>query len=216
MRDPLDGRASAGAQPVSDVAFTPSVKSEQERMGSRAAYRRMEEGDGWQTEVTPELAAFIAERDSFYLATSNTAGQPYIQHRGGPKGFLRVVDAHTLGFVDYSGNRQYISLGNLAENDRAFIFLMDYAHRRRIKLWGRARVVEGDRALVEALMPSGVKARPERVILFEIAAWDVNCPQHIPQKVDAQEVAGVVEALRKKVAALEEENATLRREAGTR
>jgi predicted pyridoxine 5'-phosphate oxidase superfamily flavin-nucleotide-binding protein len=211
MMKATDSNADASAI-ASDVAFTPSVKSAQEKRGSRGLYRRMEEGDGWETTVTPELAAFLAERDSFYLATANPEGQPYIQHRGGPKGFLRVVDEKTLGFVDLAGNRQYVTVGNLEDNDRAFLFLMDYAHRRRVKIWGRARVVEGDPALVAKLTQPApdVKKRAERVILFEIAAWDVNCPQYIPQKVDAAEAVAVVESLKKKIAALEAENARLR------
>jgi predicted pyridoxine 5'-phosphate oxidase superfamily flavin-nucleotide-binding protein len=175
-------------RPASDVAFSPAVKAAQTRLGSRAAYRRMEEGDGWETTVTPELEAFIRERNSFYLGTASADGQPYIQHRGGPKGFLRVLDPRTLAFVDFAGNRQYVSLGNLAENDRAFLFLMDYARRRRIKIWGRARAVEDDPELVARLMPAGTPARPERVIVFEIAAWDVNCPKHIPQKLDLDDL----------------------------
>src|SRR5712692_1427013 len=139
--------------PSSDVAFTPSVKAVQERRGSRSGYRKMEERGGWQTRVTPDLAAFLAERDSAYLATANAAGQPYVQHRGGPKGFIRVLDDRTLAFADYVGNRQYITAGNLAENNRAFLFLMDYAHQRRIKIWGTARVVENDPALMAKLMP---------------------------------------------------------------
>lgn len=193
-------------KPASDVAFTPSVKAQQERRGSRSAYRRMEEGEGWETTVTPELAAFLAERDSFYLATATAEGQPYIQHRGGPPGFLRPVNEQTLGFADFAGNRQYVSLGNLAENDRAFLFLMDYASRRRIKIWGRARVVEDDPELLAALVPAGVKARAERAILFTVTAWDVNCPQHIPQKIDARDVAPLVARIRE----LEAEVAALR------
>ena len=172
---------------ASDVAFSASVKAVQKRLGSRAAYRRMEQGDGWQTEITAELAAFIAERNSFYMATASADGQPYIQHRGGPKGFLRVLDDKTLAFVDFAGNRQYITLGNLAENDRAFLFLMDYAHQRRVKLWGRARVVENDADLIAELMPARTAARGERVIVFEVVAWDVNCRQHIPRKVDVKD-----------------------------
>ena len=118
---------------------------------------------------------------SFYLATASADGQPYVQHRGGPPGFLRVVDERTLGFADFKGNRQYITTGNLAENGKAFIFIMDYAQRRRVKLWGRARVVEADAALLARLWPEGYEARPEQAILFEIEAWDTNCPQHIPQ-----------------------------------
>jgi uncharacterized protein len=197
--------------PASDVAFTEAVKQAQTERGSRAAYRRMELGDGWDTTVTPELAAFVAERDSFYLATASADGQPYIQHRGGPKGVLRVIDDKTLGFADYSGNRQYISVGNLSQNDRAFLFLMDYERRRRVKIWGRARVVEGDPALLEHLMPPGYAAKPERAFVFELAAWDVNCPQHIPQKLDSAGVATTIEALKRRIAALEAENAELAR-----
>jgi len=196
--------------PSSDVAFTASVKALQERRGSRKAYRRMEERGGWETRVTPELAAFLGERDSAYLATATSAGQPYIQHRGGPKGFIRVLDDKTLGFADFVGNRQYITTGNLAENDRAFLFLMDYAHRQRIKIWGRARVVENDAELLAKLMPEGYDARPQQAILFTIEAWDVNCPQHIPQKFDAADVAAAVAKLERRVSELEAENARQR------
>jgi uncharacterized protein len=195
--------------PSSDVAFTASVKALQERRGSRKAYRRMEEHGGWETRVTPELAAFLAERDSAYLATANSAGQPYVQHRGGPKGFIRVLDDNTLGFADFVGNRQYITTGNLTENSKAFLFLMDYAHRRRIKIWGRARVTE-DPQVIEELMPKGYRARPEQAILFDVEAWDVNCPQHIPQKIDAEVVARAIESLQERIVALERENAELR------
>ena len=194
----------------SDVAFTPSVKAAQEKRGSRALYHRMEESGGWETTITPELADFIAERDSIYLATASADGQPYIQHRGGPKGFVHVIDETTLGFADYAGNRQYVSLGNLAENDKAFLFLMDYANRRRIKIWGHARIVEGDAALLAKLMPGGVKARGERVILFDVTAWDANCPQHIPQKIDLDDAREAVATLKARIAALETENAELR------
>ena len=194
---------------TSDVAFTPTVKSVQERRGSRRQYARMEDTRGWQSTVTDDLAAFIAERDSFYLATANAEGQPYIQHRGGPKGFLRVLDDKTLAFADFKGNRQYITTGNLADNDRAFIFLMDYASRQRIKIWGRARVVEGDDALINKLFVPGYKARPEQAILFTIEAWDVNCQQHIPQKFAAADVADAVGRLRARIAELEAEVARL-------
>jgi predicted pyridoxine 5'-phosphate oxidase superfamily flavin-nucleotide-binding protein len=194
----------------SDVAFTASVKAVQERRGSRRAYRRMEEQGGWRTTVTPELAAFLAERDSIYLATANAKGQPYVQHRGGPKGFVRVLDEKTLGFVDYAGNRQYISTGNLAENEQAFLFLPDYARRQRIKIWGRAKVVENDPELIARLMPSDYRARGEAVILFTIEAWDANCPQHIPQLLDAAEVAAAFEKLQTHIGELEAEIAQLR------
>jgi uncharacterized protein len=196
--------------PSSDVAFTPSVKAVQQRRGSRAAYARVEAQGGFETEITDELAAFVAERDSAYLATATAAGRPYIQHRGGPKGFIRVVDAHTLGWADYAGNRQYVTTGNLSENDRAFLFLMDHARPARVKLWGRARVVDDDPALVRRLMPDGYRARPEQAVLFTVEAWDVNCPQHIPRKLDAADVEPELARLRARVAALEEENARLR------
>ena len=189
----------------SDVAFTPTVKAVQERRGSRAQYARMEATRGWQSKVTDDLAAFIAERDSLYLATANAEGQPYIQHRGGPKGFLRVLDEKTLAFADFKGNRQYITTGNLADNDRAFIFLMDYANRRRVKIWGRAHVVEGDAALIERLVVPGYKARPEQAILFTIEAWDVNCQQHIPQMIAAEDAAQVIGRLKARIGELEAE-----------
>jgi predicted pyridoxine 5'-phosphate oxidase superfamily flavin-nucleotide-binding protein len=202
--------------PVSsmDVAFTPSVKAIQARRGSRAAYERREAKGGWPTTITPDLAAYIAERNSAYLATASADGQPYIQHRGGPKGFIRVLDEKTLAFADYAGNRQYITAGNLAENPRAYLFLMDYARRRRIKIWGRARIVENDADLAARLTPEDVAARVEQVIVFTIEAWDTNCPQHIPQKFDAADVAAAVGTLESRIAALEAENALLRARLG--
>jgi uncharacterized protein len=196
----------------SDVAFTPSVKQVQTRKGSRDAYARVEQQGGWRTEIDENLASFLADADSFYLATANAAGQPYIQHRGGPKGFVKVLDKTTLAFADYRGNRQYITQGNLSENPKAYIFVMDYAHRRRVKLWGEAHVVDDDPALTESLMPKGYKARPEQVILFRIAAWDTNCPQHIPQKFDATDVAAALAARDARIAELEAELATLKGE----
>ena len=189
----------------SDVAFTPAVKSIQSRKGSRAAYARVEEHGGWRTEVDADLTAFLAAQDGMYLATATADGQPYIQHRGGPKGFIRILDKNTLAFADYSGNRQYITQGNLSENPKASIFLMDYAHRRRIKIWGEARVVDDDPALLQSLMPRGYKARPEQVILFKISAWDTNCPQHIPQKLDAADVAAALASRDARIAELEAE-----------
>jgi len=188
----------------SDVAFTPAVKAIQARKGSRDNYARMEEGEGWSTTVTPALAAFIAEQNSIYLGTANAAGQPYIQHRGGPPGFLRVVDESTLAFVDFKGNRQYITQGNLTENPQAFIFLMDYAHRRRIKLWGTAWFVEGDAELVKSLMPDGYRAHPEQVFMFSLSAWDANCPQHIPKRVDLAQMEAVVTAKDRSIVELTE------------
>lgn len=175
-------------QPVSDVAFTAMVKQFQERNGSREAYAKMEQRGGWSNRITPQLAEFISKQNSLYLGTVNSEGQPYIQHRGGPRGFLKVLDDRTLGMADFRGNRQFISQGNLSENNKAFIFLMDYANRRRIKIWGEAWMVENDHALLEALMPESYAAAPERVLLFRLTAWDPNCPQHIPRKIDADEV----------------------------
>lgn len=196
--------------PSSDVAFTPPVKALQTSRGSRANYQRMEERGGFRTELTEDLVEFLAAVDTAYLATSNASGQPYAQHRGGPKGFIRIIGPKTLGFADYKGNRQYITTGNLTENDRAFLFLMDYAHRRRVKLWGRARVTD-DPQVIAGLMPEDYAAKPEQAILFEVEAWDINCPQHIPQKIDAADVERVLSELQRRIAALEAENATLRK-----
>ena len=194
----------------SDVAFTPSVKAVQARKGSRGAYQRMEEKGAWQTKITPDLVAFIEAQRSVFLATANAEGQPYIQHRGGPAGFLRVLDEETIGFADFVGNRQYITQGNLAVNPRAYLFLIDYAHRRRIKVWGTARVVEGDDALIARLMPEGYKARPEQAILFTVSAWDTNCAQHIPQRFEAADVAHALAERDDRIAALEAEVKRLR------
>jgi predicted pyridoxine 5'-phosphate oxidase superfamily flavin-nucleotide-binding protein len=194
----------------SDVAFTPTVKAVQDRKGSRASYGRMEEKGGWQTRITPDLADFIAAQTSVFLATVNAEGQPYIQHRGGPPGFLRVLDDKTIGFADFAGNRQYITQGNLADNPKAHLFLIDYVHRRRVKIWGEARVVEGDSELIARLMPEGYQARPEQVVLFTMAAWNANCPQHIPQRFDAADVAAALAARDERIAALEAEVERLR------
>lgn len=197
-------------RPTSDIAFTPAVKAIQARKGSRGAYARMEQGRGWQTAVTPELQSWLAGLSSFYLATANAQGQPYIQHRGGPAGFLKVLDAHSLAFADFTGNRQYISAGNLAENPQAFLFTMDYARQRRIKLWGRARVVEHDDALLQRLVDPAYNAAPEQAVVFALDAWDVNCPQHIPQKFDAADVERALHERDVRIAALEQEVAQLR------
>jgi predicted pyridoxine 5'-phosphate oxidase superfamily flavin-nucleotide-binding protein len=174
----------------------------------------METRGGFQTKITPELIAVLTEIDTAYLATANAAGQPYVQHRGGPKGFIYAPDETTLGFADYAGNRQYITLGNLAENDQAFLFLMDYAHRRRIKIWGSARIVEADPELISSVMPKSYPARAERAVLFEVKAWDVNCPRHIPQKLDAVEVAAILAKLRTRIQSLEAEIDKLRATTG--
>ncbi len=198
----------------SDVAFTPAVKSVQERKGSRQAYRRMEEAGSWKTSITPDLKAFIEAQTSVFLASANPDGQPYIQHRGGPPGFMKVLDEETLGFVDFVGNRQYITLGNLAQNPKAHLFLIDYAHRKRVKLWGEARVIEDDRELTEWLMPIGYKARPSQVILFKVLAWDANCPQHIPQRMEASDVAATLAERDRRIADLEAQVAVLRNASG--
>ena len=187
----------------SDIAFTPTVKAIQEQKGSRAQYADMEEFSGWQTTVTPELAKFIGGLDMFYLGTANAAGQPYIQYRGGAPGFLKVLDEHTLGFADFGGNQQYISLGNLAENPQAFIFLMDYANSRRVKLWGMAKVIENDAKLIEQLRDPSYRKQPERAILFTLKAWDMNCPQHIHKRVLVKQVAPIIEKLESRVRELE-------------
>ena len=194
----------------SDVAFTPSVKGVQTRKGSRHGYARMEERGAWQTRITRDLTRFIEAQTSVFLATVNADGQPYIQHRGGPAGFLRVLDDKTIGFADFAGNRQYITQGNLADNPKAHLFLIDYAHRKRVKIWGEARVVERDGELMAQLMPHGYKARPEQVILFTVSAWDANCPQHIPQRFEAADVAAALAERYKRIAALEGEVVRLR------
>jgi hypothetical protein len=194
----------------SDVAFSPAVKAIQARKGSREAYAQVEAGGGWRTEIDDNLAAFLADANSLYFATASADGQPYIQHRGGPKGFVKILDSNTLAFADYRGNKQYITQGNLSENPKAHIFLMDYAHRRRIKIWGEARAVDDDPALLQSLMPKGYRARPEQVIVFRIFAWDTNCPQHIPQKFDAADVAAALAGRDARIAELEAELAAVK------
>jgi predicted pyridoxine 5'-phosphate oxidase superfamily flavin-nucleotide-binding protein len=194
----------------SDVAFTPSVKAIQARKGSRHGYEAMETSHGWQTELTPDLVDFIEAQTSVFLATANEEGQPYIQHRGGPAGFLRVLDGKTIAFADFAGNRQYITQGNLEDNDKAFLFLIDYAHRRRVKIWGKARVIENEPELMSKLMPAGYRARPEQVIIFDVSAWDMNCPQHIPQRFEAADVAAALAERDIRIEALEKEIKELR------
>ena len=195
---------------ASSVAFTPSVKAVQTRKGSRRSYARVEERGAWPTRITPDLARFIEAQTSIFLATANAEGQPYIQHRGGPAGFLRVLDDKTVGFADFAGNRQYITQGNLADNPKAHLFLIDYAQRKRVKIWGEARVVEGDDALTGRLMPEGYEARPEQAILFTISAWDANCPQHIPQRFEAADVMAAIVERDRRIRALQAEITRLR------
>ena len=203
--------------PISEIAYTATVKAAQEKRGSRASYANMEQQGNpgpWQKAVTPQLAEFIGEQDSLYLGTASADGQPYVQYRGGPRGFLKVLDEHTLALADFAGNAQYISLGNLEENNKAFIFLMDYPNRQRIKMWGTAFFVEDDPALLESLVDDDYKARPERVLLFHVTAWSPNCPQHIKQRFTVEEMAPKVQKLQKCIADLEEANAFLRKQLG--
>ncbi|EPE96125.1 pyridoxamine 5'-phosphate oxidase family protein [Rhizobium grahamii] len=197
-------------QVSSDIAFTTSVKAIQERKGSRRSYSRMEERGGWATTITPELKGYIEKQISIFLATVNSQGQPYVQHRGGPPGFLRVIDETTVGFVDFVGNRQFISQGNLVENDKAHLFLIDYGSRSRVKIWGTAKVVECDDELIKRLMPEGYAARPEQVMLFKVTAWDANCPQHIPLRFEADEVLKAIETRDARIRELEAEVAALK------
>jgi predicted pyridoxine 5'-phosphate oxidase superfamily flavin-nucleotide-binding protein len=188
---------------ASDVAFTPAVKAIQTRKGSRLAYSRMEQRGSWETQITPDLRDFIAAQTSFYMATANARGQPYMQHRGGPAGFLRVLDEHRLAFVDYTGNKQYISAGNLSENPKAQLFLMDYENRQRVKIWGDAHVIEDDEALTATLTSMGYGAKPEQVIVFTVKAWDANCPQHIPVRLDAEKVKAALDQRDRRIRELE-------------
>lgn len=188
-----------------NIAFTQNVRAEQERHGSRAAYARQETGQngaGTGDRIGPAEAAFIAARQSFYLATVSETGWPYVQHRGGPPGFLKVLDERTIGFADYRGNRQYISVGNLVADDRVSLFLMDYANRRRLKLLGRAEVTtEPD--TVGALATPGYRATVERGMLIHVAGFDWNCPQHIPELYSVADVAAATGRLTARIAELE-------------
>jgi predicted pyridoxine 5'-phosphate oxidase superfamily flavin-nucleotide-binding protein len=181
------------------------VKAIQEQRGSRNAYARVEQGGGFATRIDDSLRAFIAEQRSFFLATASASGQPYVQHRGGPPGFLRVLDESTLAFADFRGNRQYISLGNLSENPKVHLFLIDYARRTRVKIWGEAKVVEGDAALLASLTPAHYQAKPEQALVIHVSAWDANCPQHIPQRFEASDVQAAVAERDAKIAQLEQE-----------
>jgi uncharacterized protein len=193
--------------PSSDVAFTPAVKRVQEERGSRDTYARIErERGGFRTGVDDDLRAFLADIDTAYLATASADGQPYVQHRGGPRGFIRPLDdGRTLGFIDLSGNKQYVSTGNLHENPRVCLFLMDYQEKRRVKVWGTARILalhEAPRALLDEL-DVGDEGKPEQIVLIDVDAWDINCSQHIPQKVNAADVAPVIKQLQERIAELE-------------
>jgi predicted pyridoxine 5'-phosphate oxidase superfamily flavin-nucleotide-binding protein len=194
------------------LVFPPSARSAQERLGSRALQARRERPGGFSQTVDERLRAFLTRIDSFFIATATTDGQPYIQHRGGPRGFLKVLDPSTLGFADFSGNRQYITVGRLAENPAVCLFLIDYEHRARVKVWGRASVVEGDSGLLGRLADPAYAARIERAILIKIDVWDVNCRQHIPRKLAAEDVAVEIERLQSRIRELESENALLKQQ----
>jgi hypothetical protein len=189
-----------------DVLFSASVKAEQMRLGSRPMF----EGRDWKTEITDDLRQFLSVIDTFFFATATADGRPYIQHRGGPPGFLKTIGSHTLAFADFAGNRQYVTIGHLKENDRAHIFILHFATRQRAKLWGRARVVEGDLELMERLVDPAYKARPQRAIVFTLEAWDVNCQQHIVPRYSEAEIAPGVNKLVARIQELEEEVAQLR------
>lgn len=191
--------------PVSDVAFSESVKTVQRERGSREAFAETDAAGGWKSKISEDLAGFISQVTTCYLATASSDGQPYVQHRGGPAGFLRVIDQQTIGFVDYKGNRQYITTGNLRENEKIHLFLMDYENRRRVKVWGTARLVEGDHELAARLFPHGYRAKWEQVILVRVAAWDINCSQHIPQLFHAADVAATVQTFQARIREMDEE-----------
>lgn len=196
------------------VAFTPLVREHQRANGSLRSYERMAQVPEVADRIGPDEAWFIGERDSFYLATVGETGWPYIQHRGGAPGFLKVLDAHTLGFADFRGNKQYISRGNLDHDDRVSLFLMDYAARSRMKIFGRARVVEAaeDPELLASLVVDGYRAQVERAVLIEVEAFDWNCRQHIPPLYPRAAVAEATQVLRDRIAELEGEIARLRSE----
>ena len=184
-----------------DVLFSPTVKAEQTRLGSRALF----EGKDFKTEITDDLRQFLAAIDTFFFATASADGRPYVQHRGGPPGFLKPIGTHTLAFADFAGNRQYITLGHLKENDRAHILIPHFATQQRVKLWGRARVIEGDRELMERLVDPVYKARPERAVAFTLEAWDINCRQHIVPRYSEAEIAPAIDKLAQRIKELEAE-----------
>lgn len=199
------------ARNFASLAFTPAVKHLQTQYGSRSAYARMEQ-QVYQNGLTENETAFIAERDSFYLASIGANGYPYIQHRGGPTGFVHALDAHTLAFADLQGNQQFISVGNISERPQVSLFFMDYPHRTRLKLYARAEVValESDPALVEQLVPAGTKARPQRILELHVDAYDWNCPQHITPRFTEAELVDALSAQRAYVEGLQQEVERLR------
>lgn len=187
----------------SDIVFTPSVKARQEAYGSRQGYANFENTRGWESHITPILAEFIQAQTSMFIATANANGQPYMQHRGGPRGFLHVLDEQTLAFADYAGNKQYITIGNLDENPKAQLFLMDYANAQRVKIWGEAKVVTGDDELIAKVSSSDYPSQAERVIIFTVKAWDANCHKHIPTLLKAEDVMPAIQERDERIAYLE-------------
>ena len=189
------------------IAFTPAVKQLQEADGSRSSYARREAGGDAPDALGAGEAQFIAGRDSFHMATVSETGWPYLQHRGGPQGFLKVLDAHTLAFADFQGNRQHVSEGNLARDDRVALILMDHANRRRLKLLGRARVVDAadEPALAASLTKAGYRATVERVMVIRVEAFDWNCPQHITPRFSEEELEPVIAPFRARIRELEEQ-----------
>lgn len=204
-------KATVVGHRFAEIAFTPTVKAVQEQSGSRSNYARMEGGEPRNDRLGPSEAGFIGERDSFYMASVSETGWPYIQHRGGPQGFVRVLDDKTLGFADFRGNRQYVSVGNLMKDDRVSLFFMDYANRTRLKLLGRAKLVElSDVEISARFKVPGYRAAVERAFLISVEAFDWNCPQHITQRYSLGDVERATASLRHRVAELETELASLR------
>lgn len=193
------------ARKFGEIAFTPEVKAAQEQRGSRQTYEKYIANGPANDTVTDKIEEFITQLDGFYLGTVSSNGYPYIQFRGGPPGFLKVLDDKTLGFADFSGNVQYITVGNLSGNDKAFLFLMDYRHRKRVKIWGRAESVEGNSELIERLRMPGYPAEIERAILFHVEAISENCPQHIPIRYSESEVEETIASLQARISDLEQQ-----------
>ncbi len=201
------------ARAFAEIGFTPSVRAEQARQGSADAYARFlaPDADGGDR-LGEREAAFIAERDSVYQATVSETGWPYVQHRGGPSGFLKVLDDKTIAYADFSGNRQYISVGNLNTDDRVSLILVDYPNRRRLKIWGRVRLIDKAEQpdLIKRLHDAQYRARPERAAIITVEAFDWNCPQHIPQRMTIEEFEPVVAPLRDEITRLTAENEALK------
>ncbi|HYP13873.1 MAG TPA: pyridoxamine 5'-phosphate oxidase family protein [Bryobacteraceae bacterium] len=194
------------------IIFTPAIKALQEKYGSRRQYERKERNSSSPDRLGPEESLFIAERDSFYMATVGATGWPYVQYRGGPKGFLKVVDDQTIGFADFRGNKQFISTGNLATDNRVALIMVDYAFQARLKLLGRAEIFSGEaaREWIERLREPGYQAVIERAYIIRVEAFSWNCPQHIQQRFTADQIRDVLEPYELRLRELEEENKELR------